>query len=267
MTQNPNTQLAKAEKDKPPVAMNERGIVICNTTDLMRFSELIRQSQLAPKALDTVQKIFVAVEAGMELGMTPMQALRSMAVVNGKPFPMGDGAMAVVRRSGKLAQFATGFCGDPKGDDFGAWVETKRKDSDSVLRTVFTVGDARRAGLWGKAGPWQQYPKRMLYYRALGFNLRDQFPDALLGLAIAEEAGDFTRLNGVTTKQLPPAQPTDPLDDPPLPPGGLPPAQGKVHEGELVDPETGEVIEDDPGMSVGAEAESGYDAGKVLDNP
>jgi hypothetical protein len=53
------------------------------------------------------------------------------------------------------------------------------------------VEDAKRASLWGKSGPWTQYPKRMLQLRARGFALRDAFPDILRGLVTAEEAQDY----------------------------------------------------------------------------
>ena len=66
----------------------------------------------------------------------------------------------------------------------------KRKGKRPVEQR-FSVDDAKKAGLWGKQGPWQNYPKRMLQMRARGFALRDAFPDALRGLVLAEEAQDF----------------------------------------------------------------------------
>src|SRR6185295_12780043 len=53
--------------------------------------------------------------------------------------------------------------------------------------------DAKTANLWGKAGPWTQYPKRMLQMRARGFGCRDCFPDLLRGIIIKEEAEDMPR--------------------------------------------------------------------------
>jgi hypothetical protein len=50
--------------------------------------------------------------------------------------------------------------------------------------------DAKRAGLWTKAGPWQTYPRRMLQMRARSFALRDAFPDVLKGLISVKEALD-----------------------------------------------------------------------------
>jgi hypothetical protein len=59
-----------------------------------------------------------------------------------------------------------------------------------VVRT-FSQDDAKTAGLWGKQGPWSQYPKRMLQLRARGFALRDAFPDALRGIHSADESRDM----------------------------------------------------------------------------
>jgi hypothetical protein len=69
--------------------------------------------------------------------------------------------------------------------------QTSRKGKDANVVGRFSVADAKRAGLWGKSGPWTQYPKRMLQLRARGFALRDAFPDVLKGLVTAEEAQDY----------------------------------------------------------------------------
>jgi hypothetical protein len=66
----------------------------------------------------------------------------------------------------------------------------KRRDRSAVVRT-FSEADAKKAGLWGKSGPWAQYPARMLQMRARGWALRDAFPDALKGLGIREEVQDY----------------------------------------------------------------------------
>ena len=58
----------------------------------------------------------------------------------------------------------------------------------------------KKAGLWGKAGPWSQYPKRMLQMRARSFALRDKFADALSGLLMAEEVQDYSTTVDVTPK-------------------------------------------------------------------
>jgi hypothetical protein len=68
----------------------------------------------------------------------------------------------------------------------------------------FSVADAKRAGLWGKSGPWTQYPRRMLQLRARGFALRDAFPDVLKGLVTAEEAQDYPATEAAKEAAKPP---------------------------------------------------------------
>ena len=66
----------------------------------------------------------------------------------------------------------------------------KRKGRSPVQHT-YTIEDATIAGLWGKQGPWKQYPQRMLQMRARSFALRDSFSDALGGVRVAEEVQDY----------------------------------------------------------------------------
>jgi hypothetical protein len=77
----------------------------------------------------------------------------------------------------------------------------------------FSVSDAKKAGLWGKSGPWTQYPKRMLQLRARGFALRDAFPDVLKGLVTAEEAQDYPQAEAAREPAMirPQGQPARPL--------------------------------------------------------
>jgi hypothetical protein len=82
----------------------------------------------------------------------------------------------------------------------------KRRYNEDMEETVatFSVMDAKQARLWGKQGPWQQYPKRMLAMRARGFAIRDAFPDAMKGMITAEEAQDYpTAPRDVTPKANP----------------------------------------------------------------
>tara|TARA_R110002020_G_scaffold37892_1_gene114463 strand:- start:30 stop:494 length:465 start_codon:yes stop_codon:yes gene_type:complete len=55
---------------------------------------------------------------------------------------------------------------------------------------------AKKAKLWGKPGPWTQYPARMLQVRARAMALRDQFADVLSGIHIGEEVRDIPNGNG-----------------------------------------------------------------------
>lgn len=131
----------------------------------------------------------IAILHGLEVGLSPMQALQRIAVVNGRPTIWGDGALALVQASG-LAAFVSEVV---SGDTPELWVASctvlRRGEREVVTRT-FSVEDAKRARLWGKAGPWSEYPQRMLQMRARAFTLRDAFADVLGGLYLHEELAD-----------------------------------------------------------------------------
>ena len=87
-----------------------------------------------------------------------------------------------------------------------------KRHGSAPVTARFSVMDAKRAGLWTKAGPWQTYPRRMLQMRARSFALRDAFHDVLKGLISVEEALD----NHSSADQLSP--PTiDAIAEPPTP--------------------------------------------------
>lgn len=182
-------EMVKAEPAGESMPMRARGIVIADMNSLARFCKVVADSGLAPRDFKTPQQIAVAVMYGMELGLSPMQALQSVAVVNGKPGLYGDGALAVVRASGLLEWITEEVTGE--GDKRKATCLTKRVGDPKARETTFSVADAKKANLWGKPGPWTQYQDRMLQFRARGFNLRDNFPDVLKGIKTVEELRDY----------------------------------------------------------------------------
>lgn len=180
---------AVVRADRAPVVFGPRGVHIESMESLARFAEMVAKSGLAPKGVDTPAAIAVAVEMGLEIGLSPMAALQNIAVVNGRPCIYGDAALALCRASGLLESYAQEWTGE--GDKRAATVTVKREGDPQPVVSSFSVHDAKAAGLWGKAGPWTQYPDRMLLFRARGFALRDAFGDVLKGLKTAEEQGDI----------------------------------------------------------------------------
>jgi hypothetical protein len=156
--------------------------------DTFRLARAIYQSGLAPTSLKNEQAVLVALLMGCELGLGPMQAIQSIAVINGRPSIYGDTALALVRQSGLLESYSQTLTGE--GDNRKALVVLKRK-GDEATEFSFSVSDAKRAQLWAKAGPWSQYPDRMLMFRARGFALRDVFGDILRGFRTSEEVADI----------------------------------------------------------------------------
>lgn len=166
------------------------GFAPATLTEAMEFSKMLSVSSMVPKAYQgKPEDILVACQWGAEIGLAPMQALQNIAVINGRPSVYGDAAMALVQASpvcDDIEEFIEG-----EGTDNPVAVCVAHRKGRKPVTARFSVKDAQRAGLWGKQGPWTQYPKRMLQMRARGFALRDAFPDVLKGLITAEEAQDI----------------------------------------------------------------------------
>jgi hypothetical protein len=78
-----------------------------------------------------------------------------------------------------------------------------RGDNGEVVSRKFSAQDAKKAGLLNKAGPWTQYPDRMLQMRARGFCARDAVPDVLRGMYVREEMEDARDITPVVKNILP----------------------------------------------------------------
>jgi len=167
-----------------------QSIVPQDAEQAFRMAQMIFKSGMAPRDMQSPEKIVTSIIAGMEIGLKPFQAVQSFAVVNGRPTLWGDAALGLVQASGYLEDIEEVVEGD--GDAMTATCRAKRSDRKSPIVRTFGVKDAKAAGLWGKTGPWSQYPRRMLAMRARAFTLRDGFPDVLRGIGVHEEVADYS---------------------------------------------------------------------------
>jgi hypothetical protein len=134
----------------------------------------------------TKARIMIGIMKGAEVGLPPIAALSAIAIIDNRPTIWGDGAVALVQRSGVVVKIENGFEGMPASE--GGAVEDHRggrhprprlsdfppgltavyriwrKGQDIPYEGRFSVEDAMRAHLWGnlKRRPWTEYPKRML---------------------------------------------------------------------------------------------------------
>ena len=213
--QQPQTKQADATEQKSEfgklldrnMRLDEGGIELKNLEDLLRFAQYVVNSGLAPKG-DTVSAVVVKVQAGLEIGFSPMRALSALFAVNGRVGIMGDAAKALIRSKNMLkpgTNFDTQWTGE--GDTLSATVTAWRKGMAEPTSRRFSIADAKRAGLiradTPKDSPWLKYPMRQVAYRALGFLARDDYSDVLLGLPIVEELRDFPAPRATPTAKEP----------------------------------------------------------------
>lgn len=156
--------------------------------DQLKFAEVVAKSGITPAGLKEPAQVFVAIQWGKELGLSPMVSLNNVAVVNGKPSLSTDIMHAIVRNNPEYA-----------GTE---WVVKNDKECECIIyrqtpnykesyRSKYTMADAEKAGLANKDN-WKKYPERMLMHRALSFALRDAFPDVLSGVYSTDELRDVT---------------------------------------------------------------------------
>lgn len=185
-----------------------KGFVLqpANVSEAMQMATMLSKSEMVPKSYKgRAEDILVAMMMGTELGLNPIQALQSIAVINGRPCVWGDAMPALAQNHPAFGGIEETFDDATMTASCTVWRRGGPKHTQK-----FSKADAVTAGLWGKAGPWQQYPKRMLQMRARGFALRDQFADALAGLVTREEAEDTPTEIDVTPSREPPPLPVYP---------------------------------------------------------
>jgi hypothetical protein len=197
--------LATREQPKAPILVTERGVQLTTLEDMFRFSRAVCASNLAPKSFQTPEQVMLAIQTGAELGFSPMQALQNIAVINGKVSVYGPATLAICMNQPGFEDIDEFFLVDGARADeeevTPAITANKEVCAVSVIkprnrepvRRTFSVSDAKVAGLWKKAGPWSQYPKDMLRYKARHRAENDAFPNALKGLPLAQDlmAGEY----------------------------------------------------------------------------
>lgn len=183
------------------LAIQSQAIQINSLADMAELAVKIHNSKLAPNDLGSPDAVLVAMQHGMELGLSPMQAVQAVAVINKRPVIWGDAALALVKAHPTVLDVVETWEKGETDDKKLARCIIKLRDREPVER-CFTVDDAKRAGLWEKAGPWKQYPKRMLQMRARSWAMRDACPQALKGVSVREEMQDVEPRQSVSLPKL-----------------------------------------------------------------
>lgn len=204
---------------RKPAAISERGIQFRDVAELWKFACYYWESGLVPEGFKNQQSLFIAAQMAMELGIPVAMGIQSIKVINNRASLYGDMVLSVVRRSGLMTYFhekPCRWCDDCQAEadknlkcpvcqqdlrpkEFrGFCCTSQRKGDPDKVTHGFNVRMATVAGLWGKKGPWTNYPDRMLRSRARTFNLRDQFPEILMGLRDTEEVADMVEATVVS---------------------------------------------------------------------
>lgn len=159
-----------------------------NLGEALQLAKYMAESSLVPKQyIGKPGDCLIAMQLGAEIGLSPMQALQSIAVINGKPGIYGDAGKALLLAAG--CKIEESDIEEIKKAGIARCKITR--PNGNVTERSFSKENAVTAGLWSKDGPWKNYPERQMAWRAFWFAARDGAADILRGMAGAEELADY----------------------------------------------------------------------------
>lgn len=187
------TSIVKYE-EQPGVPPLARGLRIESMSDLSAFGAMLAKSGYFKDAREAAQAC-VKVQAGLELGLPPVQAMTGIHIVEGKPTISATLIATLVKRSGKYNYRVTAH--DETRCSI-AFFEGKEKIGEST----FTFADAEKAGVT-KNAIWHKYRRNMLFARAMSNGARWYCPDIFGGVIYTpEELGAEVNEEGEPVKTV-----------------------------------------------------------------
>lgn len=143
----------------------------------MQLAQSLAKSQLIPKALrGKPEDILVTILSGHELGLSPMQSLRGIYVIDGKPCMYADLIVGLVKRSPACKYFQL-----TESTTERATYTTHREGEPEPTSMTYTLDDATKAGLL-RNQTWKSHPAAMLRARCSAALSRAVYPDVAQGL-------------------------------------------------------------------------------------
>lgn len=145
--------------------------------EAQHFAETVARSTFVPDAYrGKPGDVLACIIAGHELGIGPMQALRAIHVVKGKPILSADLMIALVKRSDECEYFRL-----VESTPERCTYETLRRGDPEPTRIAWTMEDARRAELT-RNPTWKNHPAPMLRARCGSALARAVYPDLVMGI-------------------------------------------------------------------------------------
>lgn len=166
--------------------MTENTMQLETLKEPMALGEVFVQSGMFPDAKTQAQAV-VKILAGRELGLSAFQSMSGIYLVNGKLALQANVMSSLIKRSKKYDYTVDEHTSEICKITF---YDTSKNDGELLGTSEFTIKDAARAGIVNNTN-WKNWPKNMLFARALSNGARWYCPDVICGWHSTEEMQDI----------------------------------------------------------------------------
>lgn len=191
MTVTPTAAVAVADAPRPLVPLSGP---ISDLDSAYRYAAALAQASIVPNDLrNSPSNVLLVILYGQQLNVPPVIAIQTISVVKGRPQIAGKLLLAKVREAGHRTKITD-------HTDRSCTVTITRGDTDEQHTETFTLDDAVASKLvaikdgkpyarskQGEALPWENYTKRMLMWRAVGYCVDAICPEVRMGFAVEGE--------------------------------------------------------------------------------
>jgi len=150
-----------------------------NFTLLLDHSAQLLKSGILPDSLKSPQAVAAVILTGMEMGLEPMYALRTIHIIKGRPTLAAEAMRAMFRRMGGQIKWG-------ESTSKSCTIHLKHPKDEHWHTEVYTIEMAQHAGLTGKDN-WKKSPVEMLKARVSTNSVRAVAPELQMGCYIADE--------------------------------------------------------------------------------
>lgn len=211
-----------------------------------RMAKAISASSLLPKEYqDSIPNVMIAMELASRIGMPVLAVMQNIDMIHGRPSWRATFLIATINTCGRFTALRFRFEGEKGSASWGCCAVAKdRETGEELVGETITIKMAHDEGWATKSGSkWKTMPGQMLRYRAAAFWSRVYAPELSLGMRTSDEVEDIGPAEPQAVRQIGDALQVSPLASRLT----QPPAAATVRNEPPHDPETGEVIEREPG--------------------
>lgn len=201
-------------------------VAYSNIEQMLHISSVLARSTIIPKDFQGNEgNCFVVLQLASRLGIDPFTMLQNVDVVYGRAGIRGSFARALVKSRtrglvgdgfetrGELPANFKGFDASKSNFELRYYVEKADYRTGEITKVFGPwIGPAlaKEMGWWDKAGSfWAKAPsmcERMCKFRAVSWYVKDEDPNILAGLPLAEELHDYDPIDVTPAKEPTAAQ-------------------------------------------------------------